>query len=333
MSFYEKIKKRFSIIIFMNLLIISKLKLVDDNNFENIKDKIKDCPSGQSKCLALGGICYPDSRCPTSLSCPDDYVFSNQYSCAIDNDFIPVSRCPVGLECWDNTCISEESEKISKCPTMISCPKSKSIRCFDNSCVEDLKDCPDYFDCPLFLPIRCPNGDCRQSLEDCPSLIICPKKLPVLCNDGSCHTLNDKCEYSSEETQCSDISMVRCPDGSCTSSKFLCATPMTCPYGYQKCYNGLCKPIGECYNLTENIDSISSTCNDENKILCNFDFSCRKDIASCPTGIICPVDRPVKCWDNSCKENLAQCPDYQKCPDNMMECPDGSCQLVSVELI
>ena len=323
MSFKEKFKKKFSLIIFTNLLIISTLKTIDDH----IQDEKKDCPAGETKCPALGGICLPSSRCPTPLSCPYDYVYSNQYSCSIDTDFIPVSQCPLGLECWDNTCISDESEKISKCPTMISCPTSKSIRCFDNSCVENLEDCPDYIDCPLFLPIRCPNGDCRQSLEDCPSLIICPKKLPVLCNDGSCHTLNDKCEYSSEETQCSDISMVRCPDGSCTSSKFLCATPMTCPYGYQKCYNGLCKPIGKCYNLTDSIDSISSTCEDENKVLCNFDFSCRKDISSCPTGIICPVDRPVKCWDNSCKENLAQCPAYQECPDNMIECPDGSCTI------
>lgn len=322
--FKENLKIFFQIILFTILITISKLKDID-NNIQDLL--IDECPSGETKCPSLGGICLPDSRCPTAISCPDGYYYVNQYSCALDTDFILDSQCPIGLECWDNTCVSEPSEKISKCPTMTSCPKTKSIRCFDNSCVENLEDCPNYFDCPIFLPIRCPNGDCRQSLEDCPSLIICPKKIPVLCNDGSCHALKDKCEYSSEETQCSDTSMVRCPDGSCTSSKFLCATPMTCPNGYKRCFNGLCRPIEECYNLTESIDSISSTCEDENKILCNFDFSCRSDISSCPTGIICPVDRPVKCWDNSCKENLAQCPHYQKCPDNMNECPDGSCAI------
>ena len=298
-------------------------------NEYNEEPKEEGCPEGQ-KCTVLGNdTCLPDSICPSPINCPNGYTPKNQYSCATNDDFKIDSQCPQGLECWDNTCVNFSGEKLSKCPTMVSCTDSKytHTRCFDNSCVEDQSDCPEYVECPQFLPIRCPSGDCRQSLSDCPSLVTCPKKLPVLCNDNSCHLLRNKCQYSSEETQCADTSMVRCFDGSCTSSKFLCPTPMTCPKGYQKCYNGLCKPIGECYNITDNIQSISSTCNVDNKILCNFDFSCRSDISSCPTGIICPVDKPVKCWDNSCKENIAQCPDFQACPNNMNECPDGSCTL------
>jgi hypothetical protein len=298
-------------------------------NEYNEEPKEEGCPEGQ-KCTVLGNdTCLPESICPSPINCPNGYTPKNQYSCATNDDFKIDSQCPQGLECWDNTCVNFSGEKLSKCPTMVSCTDSKytHTRCFDNSCVEDQSDCPEYVECPQFLPIRCPSGDCRQSLSDCPSLVTCPKKLPVLCNDNSCHLLRNKCQYSSEETQCADTSMVRCFDGSCTSSKFLCPTPMTCPKGYQKCYNGLCKPIGECYNITDNIQSISSTCNVDNKILCNFDFSCRSDISSCPTGIICPVDRPVKCWDNSCKENIAQCPDFQACPNNMNECPDGSCTL------
>ena len=53
---------------------------------------------------------------------------------------------------------------------------------------------------------------------------------------------------------------------SCSSFKSLCETPKE----YQKYYNDLCKPIGECYNVTDNIQLISSLCNNDNKILSNF---------------------------------------------------------------
>ena len=325
---HKNSKMVFLINFFIIILVISIQKEIDidKNEFDIVEEGKNDCPAGEEPCKHIGGVCLPQSVCPNVLSCPSGYVVINQYSCAFDRTFAPESQCPNNYECWDNTCVDDPSEKLSKCPTMVSCPDSKNIRCFDNSCVKNKEDCPDYFECPIFLPIRCPNGDCRQSLEDCPSIITCPRSFPVLCNDGSCQILKSKCEYSSEETQCSDSSMVRCPDGSCTSSKFLCPTIMTCPKGYQKCFNGLCKPRGECYNITDNTGT-STICNDDNKVLCNFDFSCRNDISSCPTGIICPADRPVKCWDNSCKENINQCPEYKKCPDNMNECPDGSCAI------
>ena len=40
--------------------------------------------------------------------------------------------------------------------------------------------------------------------------------------------------------------------------------------GYQKYYNDPCKPIEECYNITDNIQSIILPFNNENKILSNF---------------------------------------------------------------
>ena len=293
-TFNKNCKIPFSTILFIVLIGFSLEETINTNknNFQFYLQETT-CPDGTSPCYTLGGICVPVSECPSQLFCPDDYLNINLYSCGLEPKFAPESQCLLNYECWDNTCVTNPSEKLSQCPTLTSCPETK-IKCFDNSCVNSLEDCPNYYECPSFLPIRCPNGDCRQSLEDCPSIVTCPKKLPILCNDGSCHLLKSSCEYSSEETQCSDTSMVRCPDGSCTSSKSLCSTPMTCPIGYQKCYNGLCKKIGECYNIT--IQSLSSTCNDEKKVLCNFDFSCRNDITSCPTGIICPADRPVKCW-------------------------------------
>ena len=302
MSFFHNKLKVFFYMNFMLILLVTSIQKeidIDKIRFEDNKEE-DDCEiPGEEPCKPIGNICLPESVCPNPLSCPIGYVFFNQYTCGLDKELKPESQCPTNHECWDNTCVDDPNKKLSECPTMVSCPTSKNTRCFDNSCVENIEDCPDYFNCPLFLPIRCPNGDCRQSLEDCPSLITCPRAFPVLCNDGSCQVLKSKCQYSSEETQCSDTSMVRCPDGTCTSSKFLCPTIMTCPRGYQKCYNGLCKPRGECYYITDNSTTISTICSDDNKVLCNFDFSCRNDISSCPTGIICPADRPVKCCNMS----------------------------------
>ena len=64
--------------------------------------------------------------------------------------------------------------------------------------------------------------------------------------------------------------MCRCFNGPCTRYKFLWANPIEYPKGYQKYYNDLCKPIGECYNITYYIQSISSFCNNKNKIFSNF---------------------------------------------------------------
>ena len=71
------------------------------------------------------------------------------------------------------------------------------------------------------LPIRCPNGDCWKSLDDCPSLLQCPNSFSILCNDGSCRMLSDNCVKASEETQCIDKTITRCPDETCTKTKFL----------------------------------------------------------------------------------------------------------------
>ena len=324
---------RFFQFILKNLIIVLIFKTYEIQGNE-------DCPKGEKPCASLGGVCIPQSQCPTAMSCPRNYRNLNQYSCALDDNVFPTeSQCKLGFECWDNTCINEtlinetseyKNYRLSQCPSMTSCPDESPIRCFDNSCVDNLNDCPKYIECPLFLPVRCPNGDCRRSLDDCPSLIVCPQQYPVLCNDGSCRSLKEECKKSSDETQCSDTSMVRCPDGTCASSKFLCPTSVTCPRGYQKCFNGICKPKGECYNMIRNYNYSSSCSSNENypnKVICNFDFSCRNEISSCPTGIICPVEKPVKCWDNSCKENIDQCPEYQPCPEGMKECPDGSCAI------
>ena len=261
--------------------------------------------------------------CPTIISCPEGLMKVNLYTCGYEQVFAPPSQCKLGRECWNGECVDSPDQISTVCPTHFSCPSTKYIyKCPDNSCVEDPKDCPDYNECPPFNPIRCGNGDCRKSLSDCPSLIRCPSSYPVICNDGSCHVIKNQCTLATTETTCPNRNMTRCSDGTCATSKNLCPTLPTCPIGYEKCYDGNCKIKGTCFPK----DVVAtSVCNPNNEILCQFDFSCASNIASCPTGIICPKDKPVKCWDNSCKDSVENCPAFQNCPSGLKPCPDGSC--------
>ena len=274
-----------------------------------------NCPEGfKAKDLAF---------CPTIMTCPTGLIKVNLFTCAYEQRFAPPSECKIGHECWNGDCVDSSNDIYSLCPSHISCPSSSSItKCSDNSCVDNENDCPNYVECPPFNPIRCGNGDCRKSLKDCPSLIRCPSEYPILCNDGSCHLIKDQCLLASKETKCVDSSMTRCSDGTCATSKLLCPTLVTCPSGYEKCYDGNCKPKGTC--LLDD-DSSKQICDSNNEVLCQFDFSCAKSLSFCPTGIICPVDKPVKCWDNSCRDIIENCPTFQKCPTGLKECPDGSC--------
>ena len=257
--------------------------------------------------------------CPTLMSCPDGLIKTNSYTCSYDESFAPQSKCATGRECWNGECVSSENDLLELCPTSVSC-QTDYIKCPDNSCAKSIDECPQYSDCPQFLPIRCGNGDCRKSLSDCPSLIHCPNEKRILCNDGSCRVLKDQCAIPTEKTTCDDKSMTRCSDGTCTNSKFLCPTMMTCPVGYEKCWDGNCALKGTCSSK-----KFYDVCDANSEILCQFDFSCASEIDSCPTGIICPIEKPVKCWDNSCRDSIENCPPYQSCPSGLTECPDGSC--------
>jgi hypothetical protein len=306
------IKKKLNLISlqFILLLVISSYNPIKCDDYYKCSDGFK----------ALDEV-----YCPTSISCPNDLIRINLYSCAYSQIFATPSKCKTGTECWNGECVGNEDEVFTLCPSHISCPKENiTVKCPDNTCVKNVDDCRDYVECPSFNPIRCPNGDCRKSLEDCPSLIHCPDSNPILCNDGSCRKTKSQCKLPSEETACPDKKMTRCSDGTCSYSKFLCPTLVSCPSGYDKCWNGICKPKGTC---KINLANENPLCDLEKEILCPFDYSCATKIDNCPTGIICPVDKPVKCWDNSCRDSVENCPEFQNCPLGLTECPDGSCGL------
>ena len=268
--------------------------------------------------------------CPTIMSCPEPLIRISLYDCAIDSSLITFSNCKSGFQCWDGECVDSIDEIVTSCPTHISCPSTKNtVKCPDNTCVNKVEDCPNYVECPSSNPIRCGNGDCRKSSSDCPSLVHCPDNYPILCNDGSCRSFKKQCVLPTNETTCNNKTMTRCSDGTCTNSKLLCPTLVTCPVGYEKCYDGNCRLKGSCFKSKDGKNiTIGPVCpNFNEQVLCQFDFSCASDINSCPTGIICPIDKPVKCWDNSCSNSVESCPAFQNCPSGLTDCPDGSCGL------
>jgi len=304
------------------LIIFTIILTIIQNTSEYMDETV--CPN--LKCSS-SGVCVDNySQCPSPMNCGNDLKKVNQYTCAKSDTFLEVQKCEK-YTCWNNICVDD----LKFCPTMSSCPSKYLIKCHDNSCVDDLKNCPKYINCPKFLPIRCPNGDCRGDSQDCPSLTKCPKDFPILCNDNSCRMTAEECEKSAENTKCSGSSMIRCSDGTCKSSKFLCSTPKTCPIGKVLCFHGSCADKYEdCEKGIQVTRANTCAVQSENKkltlIRCEMDGSCRQDINDCPTSVICPVERPVKCWDNSCKENIHKCPEYQKCPDDFVECANGACK-------
>lgn len=292
-------------------LMLSILNLITN------QDQVQ-CP--KERCQSNGQCVDNISLCPVAINCPNGFYKTNQFTCSKDDKIVEASSCIKGkYTCWDNSCVDNQF----MCPSMPTCPSSNNVRCSDNSCVQSIDDCPKYVSCPGFIPIRCPNGDCRKKLKDCPGLIQCPIEFSILCNDGSCRMTGDECEVPSLQTQCNDQYMTRCPDGTCTSSKFLCATPKTCPKGTVLCWNGSCaSDFKSCDkpNLGQ-----SNSCSNPSLVKCVLDGSCKPDISLCPTAVICPVDRAVRCWDFSCKESIEKCPTYQECPEGTTRCHDGTC--------
>ena len=310
------VKKHLTFLLFIIIAILKDSLEV----FQGCKAPLRVCPGTNHCVLSL-------VDCPTLMVCPQNTVkmqLCGQFTCTRSNlNACVTNTCPdTKLSCWNNQCVDNQDF----CPTMVTCPTTSasfSVRCHDNSCVANVDDCPKYIDCPFFTPIRCPTGDCRKRLSDCPSITTCPKEFPIKCNDGNCKSTNQECEISAFQTQCPDNSMVRCSDGTCTTAKFLCPTLKTCPINFVLCWDGNCaKELSACKKpSTEQM----SSCSVREMVRCETDGSCRMNINQCPTGIICPISKPVKCWDASCKESIGKCPAFQPCPPGSMECPDGTC--------
>uniref|UniRef100_A0A0A9WKC5 Uncharacterized protein n=1 Tax=Lygus hesperus TaxID=30085 RepID=A0A0A9WKC5_LYGHE len=238
-------------------------------------------------------------NCPTKVSCPNNYITCPDNTCAK-----MLSNCKLlpqckGFEkrCPDGTCTS------TTCPIGKTCPASRPILCPNQACVDDISSCIDNT-CPYEKPYHCPTGECRSRYEDCSTPIACAAG-NQRCEDGTCVDNLTKCSTYSQGNSCPSQN-VRCPNGSCVQSLSHCPTIVTCPKNSYRCSDGTCIGNASQCPTTERVACKAGTyaCP-----IVNRDTNiCVDDLAKCPTEIICPVSKPVRCYDQSCATSIEACP-------------------------
>ena len=48
--------------------------------------------------------------CPHTITCPDDLLRINFYTCGNDQNFATPSKCETDRECWNGECVNSEGE-------------------------------------------------------------------------------------------------------------------------------------------------------------------------------------------------------------------------------
>ena len=322
------------------------IKCVDGSCSKNATACPEDikCPAYYPYRCATGECRANQKECPTLITCPankpiqctDGSCVTSPFNCL---NITLLRKCDYNeMLCPDGSCA------LSKllCPPIASCNPSQ-IRCWDNTCVNNITDCdplePTRDVCPNDKKLRCPDGSCRASLKDCPTQLICPVTRPVKCDDGTCKQSIQQCALG---TECG-YGLKRCPDGSCTSNENLCGTPVTCsrvaPY---ICFDGTCKkdprdcpappacsqsvpilcPDGTCTSQRVNCKRLGK-CDAKTPVRCP-NMNCYASVDDCNAIDGCPAGK-VMCEDGSCASYVSYCPS-KKCPDHLsLKCPDGLC--------
>ncbi|MES1909263.1 MAG: hypothetical protein MHM6MM_002033 [Cercozoa sp. M6MM] len=305
------------------------------------------CLPGQYKCS--NGMCAGNSLlCPAATLCPANTVKCDDGSCASS-----VRQCPLASEyvCENgefrcphsNQCVSS----LAECAVQASCPFERPVRCADGACRATAAECAAQTgSCPAKAPLRCSDGSCRTSFAQCSALPACPEDMSFRCPDGSCRPDFNMCmqEAAPEETGSCAADEVRCATGHCAKSLGLCPQVPTCPPGRTLCYDMSCRSPENCArdNLNEqrptvrDLQYLPVLLSKREYVVCPNGISRRKKLADCPTGMVCPKDRPVLCFDNTCRASFEECPtldegkaecELEPAGESLKfaRCPDGSC--------
>eukprot|EP00457_Paulinella_chromatophora_P000006 gb/GEZN01000006.1/.p1 GENE.gb/GEZN01000006.1/~~gb/GEZN01000006.1/.p1 ORF type:complete len:5009 (-),score=356.70 gb/GEZN01000006.1/:1439-15883(-) len=267
------------------------------------------CPDGSCRNNLL--FCPPEVTCrpEVPVMCPDGQCVNSVTNCATP----PV--CP-DYRCGDGYCVKNPAF----CPTPKTCPREKPVLCQDGGCVIQSSDCDVQQPCPPEAPTRCPDNACRTNILLCPTAIVCPQTTPVKCSDSQCVVAIEAC---GEAPACTNT---RCPGGECALARDLCPTHLTCPYDTApvRCSDGTCR-----VSLAACPTSTVTTC-DGGFISCPQASIgvpvCATRLENCPTNMICPPDRQVRCMDASCAPSTADCPPIPTYPevDSLVPCADGT---------
>ena len=270
------------------------------------------CPDGSCSPNLL--LCGTSVTCPATspIKCPDGSCVSTAQFCSQVPSSCPSShpvRCPSGQ------CITESEE----CATLPRCPTSTPVRCSDGSCKASVNECGAALpQCPPSLPVRCHDGSCRYQLEDCPSGLPCPSYRPILCASGGCAESPQAC---AEQSACPNSNDVRCPTGHCASTFALCPSSVSCPANTRRCDDGSCRT--NCLAFTD--AAIVTQCL-SGEVQCpqsGQGVSCASSFDNCPTPLACPLNKPVRCIDQTCAELAADCPVPSVIDTTRYACPGG----------
>ena len=305
---------------------------------------ITDCPTtvscGASLTRCADGSCRPS--CPTSLALTA-YSF-----CSAGQVLCP--RTSAGVAC---------AASLARCPTEMTCPTNRPVRCVDNSCAASSADCPVVTSLitDQYLTSPCVGGGWKDALGSCGTSVTCPAFAPVKCWDESCRVAADDCPPPVACTfGTTNAPSFLCPDGSCHSTPSACSSLIQCTYPQVKCPSDTAGGAGvfcvddvsQCMNLYQATNptavcpnsytrcragncmpSVQSCgawqCPAQLPYLCPAGV-CAVSNATCPKANGCLADFPVKCWDGSCSSSVVLCPSAQMCPiSGQSRCADGSC--------
>ena len=321
------------------------------------------CASTQIRCPS-GHCAAAITDCPTTVSCSagldrcadgtcrpscDDSLALTAYSfCAAGQILCP--RTSAGVAC---------APSLALCPTEMTCPSGRPVRCVDNSCAPSAADCPVVTSVisDQYLTSPCVGGGWKDSFGSCGTSVTCPAFAPIKCWDESCRVTADDCP---PQVACTfgttNAPSFLCPDGSCHSTPSACSSLIQCTYPQVKCPSDTAggagvfcvSSVSQCVNLFQAssptavcpnsytrcragncMPSVQScpgfTCPQQLPYACPSGV-CAASNATCPAANGCPADSPAKCWDGSCVSSALLCSASVPCPvSGQMRCADGSC--------
>ena len=328
------------------------------------------CPNGDCKIMA--SLCE-DKLCPpnTPYRCPEGVCVNDEKYC--DNK---ENGCPYNMpiKCKDGNCVKnsesckkpegdDDEEKdpnlcldgslkkdLEECPLQNGCPKDKSLKCADGTCIDPIISVCPPVSCPRENPIKCLNGFCAKKSSDCSSypndddlledgLIMCldGRKVPSYeycrpifkCPDGYTKCLDNTCRldknHCPQNITCPEERPFRGENGFCQKYN---ETNLYCPYG-----TTICKTTGECIKNDELKIEGRCPANPLNKNGCPKENQTRCDNGRCMNSEAecllasrsCPDDeKPFLCPNGECTSDLNKCTD-KECPGDYIRCNNGRC--------
>ena len=338
----------------------------------------RECPMGYVKCSngdckIMSSLCEEDIcpsnmpyRCPEGVCVPDSIYCDNiENGCPYNEPYkCPDGTCVTsGVLCRSNKAINNNTELCldgsdknqqynEVCPLPNGCPKEKSLKCADGTCVDpESSKCPPFY-CPRSKPIKCLNGLCVAKSADClaiannedfveDGLIMCidGRKVPSYefcrpfyecldgyerCSDNTCRLKSDMCP---KYIQCPKERPFRTNEYN-ICSKYNDTASIYCPINTKKC-----ESTGECINNDEDeegkcppIPSIMNQngCPKENPIRCDNGRCMNSESECILSANACTDDEPFLCKNGRCVSNLENCID-EKCEEGFTRCKNGRC--------